>query len=70
VILSAGAVGSPQILLLSGVGPKAELESVGIPCQVDLPDVGKHLKDHLQVGLSFDAPGVGVAMARVGVHGL
>jgi len=67
VVLSAGAVGSPQILLLSGVGPKAELESVGIPCQVDLPDVGKHLKDHLQVGLSFDAPGVGVAMARVGV---
>ena len=67
VVLSAGAVGSPQILLLSGVGPKAELESVGVPCQVDLPEVGKHLKDHLQVGLSFDAPGVGVAMARIGV---
>jgi choline dehydrogenase-like flavoprotein len=67
VVLSAGAVGSPQILLLSGVGPAAELESVGIRCDVELPDVGKHLKDHLQLGLHFDAPGVGVAMAQVAV---
>ncbi len=67
VILSAGAVGSPQILLLSGVGPKAELEAVGVSCLVDLPEVGKHLKDHLELGLTFDAPGVGVSMARVGV---
>ena len=56
---SAGAVGSPQILLLSGIGPRRELEAVGVPCQLDSPDVGKHLKDHLQVGLFFPAPGVG-----------
>jgi len=67
VVLSAGAVGSPQILLLSGIGPAAELDAVGIRCEVDLPDVGKHLKDHLQVGLSFDAPGVGVSNGQVGL---
>ena len=67
VVLSAGAVGSPQILLLSGIGPKRELEAVGVPCQLDAPDVGKHLKDHLQVGLVFPAPGVGVSMTEVGV---
>jgi choline dehydrogenase len=66
VVLSAGAVGSPQILLLSGVGPKAELEAVGIACQVDLPDVGKHLKDHLQLAFMFPAPGAGVCMNEVG----
>ena len=52
-----GAVGSPQVLLLSGVGPKDELEAVGVECLVDLPRVGKHLKDHLEVGLVFPAPG-------------
>ena len=67
VVLSAGAVGSPQILLLSGVGPKEELEAVGIPCQLDSPHVGKHLKDHLQVVLVFPAPGVGVSMTEVGI---
>ncbi|HEY6698495.1 MAG TPA: GMC family oxidoreductase N-terminal domain-containing protein, partial [Acidimicrobiales bacterium] len=55
VVLSAGAVGSPHILMLSGVGPKQELEAVGVPCQLDAPDVGQHLKDHLQVGLVYPA---------------
>jgi choline dehydrogenase-like flavoprotein len=67
VILSAGAVGSPQILLLSGIGPKNELEAVGVPCRLDAPDVGKHLKDHLQVGLVFPAPGVGISMSQMGI---
>ena len=67
VVLSAGAVGSPHILLLSGVGPKDELEAVGVPCQVDAPDVGKHLKDHLQVGLVFPAPGGGISMGQMGL---
>src|SRR5205085_201812 len=39
VILSAGAVGSPQILMLSGIGPKSELKAVGVPCRLDAPDV-------------------------------
>jgi choline dehydrogenase len=67
VVLSAGAVGSPHVLLLSGVGPRGELEAVGVPCLLDAPDVGKHLKDHLQVGLLFAAPGVGVSMSQMGV---
>jgi choline dehydrogenase-like flavoprotein len=67
VVLSAGAVGSPQILLLSGVGPKHELERAGVPCRLDSPHVGKHLKDHLQLALTFPAPGVGVSMTEVGI---
>jgi choline dehydrogenase-like flavoprotein len=66
VIVSGGAVGSPHLLLLSGIGPRRELESVGVRCLVDSPDVGKHLKDHLQVGLMFPAPGAGISMAAVG----
>ncbi len=67
VILSAGAVGSPHLLLLSGVGPRRELESIGVSCRVDLPHVGKHLKDHIQVPLFFPAPGVGVSMGEIGL---
>ena len=67
VVLSAGAVGSPHLLMLSGVGPKDELEAVGVPCLIDAPHVGKHLKDHLQVGLFFPAPGVGISMAQLGL---
>lgn len=67
VILSAGAVGSPHLLLLSGIGPRKELETIGIPCLVDSPHVGKHLKDHIQVPLFFPAPGVGVSMNEVGI---
>ncbi len=67
VVLSAGAVGSPQLLLLSGIGPRYELEAVGIPCQMDLPDVGKHLKDHLQLAFMFPAPGAGISMNELGV---
>jgi choline dehydrogenase-like flavoprotein len=66
VILSGGAVGSPHVLMLSGIGPRAELEAVGVACTLDAPEVGKHLKDHLQVGLMFPAPGIGVSMNDVG----
>jgi len=65
VIVSAGAVGSPHLLLLSGIGPRRELETIGVPCLVDSPHVGKHLKDHIQVPLFFPAPGVSVSMREV-----
>src|SRR4029079_13201041 len=67
VILSAGAVGSPHLLLLSGVGPRRELETIGVSFLVDSPHVGKHLKDHIQVPLFFSAPKVGVSMVEVGI---
>ena len=67
VVLSGGAIGSPHLLLLSGIGPRAELEAVGIACHVDSPHVGKHLKDHLHVALFFPAPGVGVSMSEIGI---
>ncbi|XP_077557563.1 glucose dehydrogenase [FAD, quinone]-like [Haemaphysalis longicornis] len=49
VILSAGAIGSAQLLLLSGVGPKSELEQLKIRVVADLP-VGRNLQDHMHVG--------------------
>lgn len=49
VILSAGSIGSPQILQLSGIGPGALLQQHGIPVLVDLPGVGANLQDHLQI---------------------
>ncbi|KAF5345441.1 hypothetical protein D9758_013659 [Tetrapyrgos nigripes] len=46
IILSSGAIGTPQLLLLSGVGPKHELKQLGIDVVVDKPAVGKNLRDH------------------------
>jgi len=46
IVLSAGAVGSPHLLLLSGIGPAAELEALGLPVRADLPGVGRNLRDH------------------------
>eukprot|EP01083_Nonionella_stella_P132739 403594_1 len=53
VIVCAGALQSPQILMLSGVGPKDHLEEVGIRCKVDLP-VGRNLLDHISTLLEFN----------------
>lgn len=47
IIINGGAYCSPPILLRSGIGPKEELEKLGIHCAVDLPGVGKNLLDHL-----------------------
>lgn len=65
VILSAGALQSPQLLMLSGVGPKDELERLGIPVAADLPGVGENLQDHPDFVVSYktnslDALGVSV----------
>lgn len=53
VILSAGAVQSPQLLMLSGVGPADHLGAHGIPLVADHPGVGQNLQDHLQIRLTF-----------------
>lgn len=66
-ILSAGAVGSPHLLLLSGIGPRREVEEAGIHCRLDQPHVGKHLKDHFLAGMIFPAPGIGLAPAEIGI---
>ena len=47
VIVCAGAVNSPQLLQLSGIGPAAHLNSLGLPALLDSPNVGQHLQDHL-----------------------
>ncbi|MGZ8228689.1 MAG: GMC family oxidoreductase [Burkholderiales bacterium] len=52
-VLSAGAIGSPHILQLSGVGPGALLQQHGIPVVHDLPGVGSNLQDHLQLRMIF-----------------
>ena len=49
VLLSGGAINSPQLLLLSGIGPAAELEAVGLKPVHSLPGVGKNLQDHLDI---------------------
>ncbi|MEM9620927.1 MAG: choline dehydrogenase [Pseudomonadota bacterium] len=49
IILSAGAIGSPQLLMLSGIGPAAHLQEHAIPVHADLPGVGRNLMDHLEV---------------------
>jgi choline dehydrogenase-like flavoprotein len=53
VILSAGVIGTPQILMLSGIGPADELQRLGITPVSDVPGVGKNLHDHLMVPLRF-----------------
>ncbi|MGN6215544.1 MAG: GMC family oxidoreductase [Solirubrobacterales bacterium] len=59
VILAAGAIGSPQLLLLSGVGPAAQLRELGVPVAHDLPGVGENLQDHPYVVCVWDVPGGG-----------
>jgi choline dehydrogenase len=54
VILSAGAFNTPQLLKLSGIGPRDELESHGIPVRVESPGVGTNLQDRYEVGVVFD----------------
>jgi len=53
IVLCAGAIGSPQILMLSGVGPATALSALGIPVRADLPGVGQNLQDHLASGVSY-----------------
>ena len=51
VILAGGAFNTPQLLMLSGIGPRASLEPLGIPVRVDLPGVGTNLQDRYEIGV-------------------
>ncbi|TFK66159.1 GMC oxidoreductase [Pluteus cervinus] len=53
VLLSGGAIGSPQMLMVSGVGPSDVLQAANVPVKVELPGVGQHLQDHLVTGLTW-----------------
>ncbi len=55
VILATGAVNSPHLLHLSGIGPASHLKSIGIPVMHDLPAVGHHLQDHLGINYVYRA---------------
>lgn len=73
VVLSAGAIGSPVILLRSGIGPAQELAALGIPVVLDAPGVGKNLHDHLLSPVIFTTqrpvgppqPGVSVTQSHL-----
>jgi choline dehydrogenase-like flavoprotein len=58
IILSAGAIGSTQLLLLSGIGPGSKLREHGISIELDRPGVGENLQDHLQLRLIYKVSGV------------
>jgi choline dehydrogenase-like flavoprotein len=69
VLLSAGALQSPQILMLSGIGPADHLTSLGIPVVLERPQVGVNLQDHLDYTMIFRSPdtdmfGMGVMATR------
>ena len=56
VIVAAGAIGSPQLLLRSGIGPGDELREAGVDPRHELPLVGKHLQDHLLAAVVYESP--------------
>ena len=65
VVLCGGSIGSPHVLLLSGVGPAAELRAAGVEPLVDLPGVGRHLQDHHVVDVLWSsAPEYGIPPPR------
>jgi choline dehydrogenase len=57
-VLAAGAIGSPHLLQLSGIGPARQLLANGVPVALDAPGVGGNLQDHLQIRTSFKVKGV------------
>ena len=58
IILSAGSIGSPQILMLSGLGDANELNKIGIDIKKNIPGLGKNLQDHLQIRTAFHVKNV------------
>ncbi len=64
VVLAAGALGSPQLLMLSGIGPGDHLAARGIDVVLDKPGVGCNLQDHLQLRLIYKVSGIGTLNQR------
>jgi choline dehydrogenase-like flavoprotein len=58
IVMAAGSIGSPQIMMLSGVGPAAQLAQFGIPVVLDKPGVGANLHDHLQLRMIYKVSGI------------
>jgi choline dehydrogenase len=54
IILSAGAIGSPHLLMMSGIGPADQLRQFGVPVMCDLPGVGENLQDHPAVPVAYE----------------
>jgi choline dehydrogenase len=81
VVLTAGTVGTPQLLMLSGIGPRAHLSELGIDVVSDLPGVGRNLHDHPMSGIVYSSarpvpPGMnnhgevqGLISTGIGAHG-
>ena len=59
VLLCGGSIGSPQLLMLSGIGPAAHLKEHGIPVRLDRSGVGQNLQDHLMATVTYDVAGKG-----------
>jgi len=69
VVLSAGAIKSPHLLMLSGIGPADQLQPLGIPIVHDLPGVGQHLWNHLSAQITFKVKeGISLAAHEDAVH--
>jgi choline dehydrogenase len=77
VVLSGGAINSPQVMMLSGLGPAEHLHEMGIPVLRDMPEVGRNLQDHYQARLMYRANasitmnevlGSWLGMARTGLQ--
>jgi len=58
IVMAPGSIGSPQIMMLSGVGPAAQLAQFGIPVVLDKPGVGANLHDHLQLRMIYKVTGI------------
>jgi choline dehydrogenase-like flavoprotein len=64
IILAAGSIGTPQIMLLSGIGPAQHLQELGIPVVLDRAGVGANLQDHLQLRLIYKVDGIATLNER------
>ena len=70
VILAGGAINSPQLLMLSGIGPVDQLREHGLPVVHNAAEVGQNLRDHLVAGIVLDAPGGGTLEEALSIRQL